>query len=62
MCSNRYNPDERAREKARSRDADDRALRSGAVSREELQHANGGYGMFRRSKIVRRPKSKVSQS
>ncbi len=51
-----YDPEERAREKARSRQKDDEDLRSGAVSREELQRRNGGGGIFRDSKIVRRPK------
>jgi hypothetical protein len=48
-----YDPDQRALEKAGSRRRDEEALISGQTSREELQHVNGGYGMFRGSKLVR---------
>ncbi|UEM03731.1 hypothetical protein JL101_027925 [Skermanella rosea] len=51
-----YDPDQRAREKAESRRRDEEALVSGRISREELQRVNGGYGMFRGSKLVRSPK------
>ena len=37
-----------------SRRRDEEALRSGAVTRDELQFVNGGYGLFRRSTLVRR--------
>lgn len=50
-----YDPDQRAAEKAESRRRDEEALRSGAVTRDELQFVNGGYGLFRRSTLVRRP-------
>lgn len=50
-----FNPDQRAAEKAESRRRDEEALRSGAVTRDELQRVNGGYGLFRRSTLVRRP-------
>lgn len=53
-----YDPDQRAREKAESRRRDEEALRSGAVTREEIQRANGGYGLFRASTLVRRPSGK----
>ena len=53
ICS--YDPDQRAAEKVESRRLDEDALRSGAVTREELQRVNGGYGMFRRSTLARRP-------
>ena len=51
-----YDPDQRALEKAESRRRDEEALISGWISREELQRVNGGYGMFRGSKLVCRPK------
>ena len=51
-----YDPDQRALEKAVSRRRDEEALISGRISREELQRVNGGYGMFRGSKVVRHPK------
>ena len=50
-----YDPDKRAAEKAESRRRDEEALSSGSVSREDLQRVNGGYGMFRKSQLVRRP-------
>jgi hypothetical protein len=50
-----YDPDQRALEKAESRRRDEEALISGRISREELQRANGSYGMFRGSKLVRHP-------
>lgn len=50
-----YDPDQRALEKAASRRLDEEALRSGEVSREDLQHVNGGNGLFRASVLVRRP-------
>jgi len=49
-----YDPDQRALEKAASRRLDEEALRSGAVSREDLQRVNGGHGLFRASILVRR--------
>lgn len=52
-----YDPDQRALGKAESRRRDEEALVSGRISREELQRVNGGYGMFRGSKLVRRPKA-----
>ena len=52
-----YDPDQRALEKAESRRRDEEALISGWISREDLQRVNGGYGMFRGSKLVRHPKS-----
>jgi hypothetical protein len=52
-----YDPDQRALDKAESRRRDEEALISGRISREELQRDNGGYGMFRSSKLVRRPKA-----
>ena len=51
-----YDPDQRALEKAVSRRRDEEALISGRISREDLQRVNGGYGMFRGSKLVRHPK------
>jgi len=38
-----FNPVGRQREKALARELDDRALRSGAISREELRHRNGFF-------------------
>lgn len=38
-----FEPAERQREKARARAADDRALRSGEISREELRARNGFF-------------------
>ncbi|MBK3734737.1 hypothetical protein GAY29_16835 [Azospirillum brasilense] len=55
MRSFPYDPDQRAADKAESRRRDEEALRSGAVTRDELQRVNGGYGMFRASTLVRRP-------
>ena len=55
MRSFPYDPDQRAAEKAEFRRRDEEALRSGAVTRDELQRVNGGYGMFRVSTLVRRP-------
>ena len=54
---NFYNPDERACEKAASRQRDEEYLERGVVSHEQLQLVNGGHGMFRNSVIVRRPSS-----
>ncbi len=51
-----YDPNQRALEKAESRRRDEEALISGRISLEELQRVNGGYGMFRGSKLVRDPK------
>ncbi|MHA7062881.1 hypothetical protein [Azospirillum argentinense] len=55
MRSYPYDPDQRAAEKAESRRRDEEALCSGAVTRAALQFVNGGYGLFRRSALVRRP-------
>jgi hypothetical protein len=41
MRAGYYNPQQRMREKQISRDEDDRALRSGAVSRDEMSRRNG---------------------
>lgn len=41
MQASYYDPQQRIREKQISREQDDRALRSGAVSRDELGHRNG---------------------
>jgi len=43
MQVNLFDPIERQREKQRSRDADDRELRMGLVSREELGARNGFF-------------------
>lgn len=51
-----FDPKERAREKALSRQKDDDDLRSGRISREELNRRNGGYGLMRGSKLVLRKK------
>ena len=56
MKARLYNPDERAVEKAASRKRDEDALAARLVSREELQRANGGNGLFRRSRILRKPR------
>lgn len=49
-----YDPDQRAIEKALSRRLDEEALSSGRISREDMQYVNGGYGMFRNARLVRR--------
>jgi hypothetical protein len=49
-----YDPAQRALAKAESRRRDAEALRSGLVSRNELQRINGGDGLFRGSQLVRR--------
>ncbi|MBI4705306.1 MAG: hypothetical protein HY744_29725 [Deltaproteobacteria bacterium] len=51
-----FDPGERAREKQRSREADERALESGEKSRERLRRENGFFG-FPRVKIHIDPKS-----
>lgn len=48
-----YDPDLRAAEKAAARERDEEALASGLVSRDALQNENGGYGLFRASRLVR---------
>ncbi len=55
-----FDPDERARAKARSRERDDEALRSGRVSREELQRTNGGGGIFKNIRISHQPRFRGS--
>lgn len=44
MPVSRFDPSERAREKAVSRSADDLALRSGSASRAELNRRNFAFG------------------
>lgn len=56
MRVSEYDPKQRALEKVASRRRDEDALRSGQVSREDLQRINGGHGLFRNSTLVRRPK------
>ena len=53
-----FDPDQRAQEKAASRQRDEEALASGRISREELQFENGGRGLFRHSVLVRKPKER----
>lgn len=55
-----FDPDERARAKARSRAKDDEDLKSGRITREELQRINGGGGIFKNSRISHRPRFKGS--
>lgn len=43
MAIEHYDPQERAREKQRSRDADAEALASGRISREQLRRDNGHF-------------------
>jgi hypothetical protein len=57
----RYDPELRARQKAESRARDEAALRAGQISRESLQHVNGGYGMLRASRLVVQPKVRPSR-
>lgn len=54
-----YDSDCRAREKAASRRRDEDLLRSGQVTRDELQRVNGGHGLFRGSRLVRRPSGRL---
>ena len=56
MQSGYYDVLERQREKQRSRDQDDHALRVGAVSLEALAHQNGFFDglAIRRGRISRR--------
>lgn len=42
-----YSPEERAREKQRSRDEDARALAAGEKSREDLRRENGAIGLVK---------------
>ena len=53
-----FDPKERAREKQASRDKDDEDLRSGKITREELNRRNGGYGLMRGAELVLRKKNK----
>lgn len=46
----RFDPEERAREKQRSREEDARAVASGAKSREELRRENGHF-VFRKVRV-----------
>jgi hypothetical protein len=46
----RFDPQERAREKQRSRDADSRALASGEKSRDDLRRENGHFA-FRNVRV-----------
>lgn len=57
MYIGRYDPELRALQKAESRARDEAALQSGQISRESLQHINGGYGLFRASRLVVSPKA-----
>lgn len=54
MHARRLDPDRRAQERAESRRRDEKALRSGQVTRDELQRVNGGRRLFRSSILVRR--------
>lgn len=51
-----YDPDQRAEAKAASRKADDEALRSREVSREEMQRINGNGDLFRNARILHIPR------
>jgi hypothetical protein len=55
MKIRKYDPDERAKQKQAPREADDEAVRSGAISREEMQRINGNGDMFRKAKIFHMP-------
>jgi hypothetical protein len=46
----RFDPQERAREKQRSREADERSLASGEKSRDELRRENGHFA-FRNARV-----------
>jgi hypothetical protein len=46
----RFDPQERAREKQRSREADERSLASGEKSRDELRRENGHFA-FRNVRV-----------
>lgn len=61
MYIGRYDPELRARQKVESRARDEAALQAGKISRESLQHVNGGYGMFRASRLVVQPKARPSR-
>lgn len=52
-----YSPEQRAREKSLSRDRDERAMKSGAVSPEEMHEINGNGSLFRGAKILNGPAS-----
>lgn len=54
MKPDEYDPVERARQKQRSRAKDDEDIRTGRVSREEMQRRNGGGGLFRNARITGR--------
>jgi hypothetical protein len=61
MKVSEYDPDLRAKLKQASREADDEAIRSGKVSREDMQQINGHGDMFRNARIVHIPGHKTGQ-
>ena len=52
MKADRLDPADLARRKDASRASDERALRSGRLSPEDLQLQNGGNGLFRTAQIA----------
>lgn len=50
-----FDPDKRAAEKAASRKADMDAIASGRKSAAQVQYENGGCGLFRNAKLIRKP-------
>lgn len=60
MQASYYNPQQRVREKQISREQDDRALRSGAISRDEMGHRNGFLSSFDLSCASVRNRGRVS--
>lgn len=54
MKNKTYDQAERAAQKAASRKRDEDDLASGRISPEEMQYINGGFGMFRNSRLIRR--------
>lgn len=56
-----FSSSERAKQKQLSRDVDEELMRTGKVSPQEMQLINGGHGLFRNSKVVRKPKNVVDK-
>tara|TARA_R110000868_G_scaffold5466_6_gene32907 strand:- start:1426 stop:1581 length:156 start_codon:yes stop_codon:yes gene_type:complete len=48
-----YNPDKRAAEKSAARIKDEESLKNNTKTKEQLQQENGGYGIFKNSKLIR---------
>lgn len=57
-----FDPDKRAAEKAASREKDMEAIASGRKSAAQVHFENGGQGLFRNAKLIRKPYRKPGKS